>query len=106
MLAMFVSDPFAPQVDADEAVVPRRRAVPAVAAAESRQPPGLGREAAALRSERSVASSVLFGGVKLWKRFCLVTVLKNILRLVDICVFLSHVGKDFRVVVPRFESNY
>lgn len=81
------------------------------AAAESRQPPspprpGLGRGAAAVRSKRSVASSVLCGGVQSWKRFCLVMVLKNILCLVDICVFLSHVGKDFRVVLPRVELNY
>lgn len=33
------------------------------------------------------------GGVQLWK-FCVVKVFKNTLWLMDIYVFLSHVGKD------------
>lgn len=32
--------------------------------------------------------------VQSWKRFCVVKMLKNILCLIDVYVFLSHVGKD------------
>lgn len=53
----------------------------------------------------SILCFVWGSGMQLRKRFCVVKILKNILHSIDICVFLSHTGKN-RVVLPWVELGY